>query len=111
MHYLDGRYVPLNRFKAEYDVINIENNQFVRTNNVDVIKTKDTFHNVYGDSEEHISLCDDIMGNRKRKDTGEFEVNLLELKNCIDVEKNSYYQDGIAISSKLNSLFPIGFLE
>lgn len=109
MRYADGQYVPQNRFNTEYDVIHIRNNQIVRTNNVEVFKTKDWLINEYDENEESINLYEDIIG--KRKNELDIEVDLLELRNCINMERNSYYQDGIAISSKLNSLFPIGFFR
>lgn len=105
MRYLDGQYQSQSRFSPEYDVIQIKDNQIVRINNKEVFQAKDFSYDDFGS----IRLYQDIT--QRAENMLDMEVNLIELRNCIDYERNPYYQDGIAISSKLNDLFPVGFFR
>lgn len=99
------------RFETEYDEIYINDNQFVRINNEDVFKTISPLINLNDKVEEHIYLYHDIASRDVNEPEDIMEVNLLELRDSIHTKQNSYYQDGIAIPSNLNPLFPIGFFK
>lgn len=108
MEDFENSYTEHKQIDAEYDVIHISNNNFIRSNNKNVFELRKYYNEEFG---ENYDLYNEMVGMNKKGTNGKIEAGLFELERCIIAERNSYYQDGIAISSKLNNLFPIGLFR
>lgn len=108
MEDVDNSYTEYKQIDAVYDIIHISNNNFIRSNNKNVFELRKYYDEEF---DENYDLYSEMVGMNKKGMNGKIEAGLFELERCIIEERNSYYQDGIAISSKLNNLFPIGLFR